>query len=244
MELLVKKYGTEYIFIMDSLFIANKKRVREICAEIRGRNLSFRWGCEAHVRFIDRDLLRDMDAAGCHDMAFGIESGVQRLLDAVQKGITLDMAREAVATVKKESGIKVAGLFILGLPGETREDSLATIRFANSLSLDLAQFSVLVPYPGSQIFYDLRDRGELNTGVRPDGTIDTSVWRRYSSYISYTDNEPIWVTPGLTGKELKALQKKAFRSFFLRPGMLLANSKRILFSDIQTMAKTAFKTFF
>ena len=244
MEMLVSRYKASYIFIMDSLFIAKKKRVLEICDEIRRRDLRFRWGCEGHVRYVDPELVKAMEAAGCHDMAFGIESGVQRLLDTVKKGINPEMVRQAAKVVKKNSGIKLSGLFILGLPGETRRDSLETIRFATSLPLDMAQFSVLVPYPGSEIFYDLAERGEIDTGVRPDGSFDTDVWLRYSSYVSYTKNEPIWVTEGLTADELKALQKKAVRSFYFRPRQFVAQVRRLKLSSLPTMVKTAFDTFF
>ena len=244
MELLVTKYKADYIFIMDSLFIGKKSRVHAICDEIKSRKLEFKWGCEAHVRFIDRDLVRAMDSAGCHDMAFGIESGVQRLLDNVHKNNTLQQVVDAVATVKGESDIKVSGLFILGLPGETYQDSLRTINFAKSLPLDMAQFSILVPYPGSAIYDELKDRGELDTGILPDGRLDPSVWLRYSSYISYTENEPIWVTPALTSDQLKQLQKKALRSFYFRPRHFLAQVKRLRPRDIPRMWRTAIETFF
>lgn len=244
MELLVKQYKADYIFIMDSLFISNKKRVVDICSEIKRRNLDFKWGCEAHVRFIDAELVKIMESAGCYDMAFGIESGVQQLLDNVRKGTRLDRIEEAVKTVKNVTEIKVSGLFILGLPGETYNDSLQTIRFAKKLPLDMAQFSILVPYPGSPLFNELKAKGEIDTGIRPDGSIDTSVWLRYSSYISYTKNKPIWVTPELNGDMLKKLQKKALRDFYFRPKQFCDQLKRVRVNQLWNTAKTFFETFF
>jgi radical SAM superfamily enzyme YgiQ (UPF0313 family) len=244
MEMLVEKYRAEYIFIMDSLFISSKKRVLDICAEIRNRNLDFKWGCEAHVNFIDEELVKAMESAGCFDMAFGIESGVQRLLDNVRKGIKLGRVEEAIKTVKRHTGIKVSGLFILGLPGETYQDSLQTIRFAKKLPLDMAQFSNLVPYPGSPLFDEFRVRGEIDTGIREDGSLDPSVWLRYSAYISYTENDPIWVTPDLTPEMLKKLQKKALRNFYFRPKQFYYQMKRIRFSEIGSTIKLFFHTFF
>lgn len=244
MEHLVKDYKADYIFMMDSLFISNKNRVKEICLEIKRRNLNFKWGCEAHVSFIDEELVKAMESAGCYDMAFGIESGVQRLLNNVKKGTRIDRIEEAVKLVKSKTQIKVSGLFILGLPGEKYEDSITTIKFAKKLPLDMAQFSILVPYPGSGIYNELKEKNEIDTGIRPDGSLDTSVWLRYSAYISYTKNEPIWVTPDLTGVLLKKLQKRAFREFYFRPKHFYRQLRRVNISKIGVTIKTFLKTFF
>lgn len=244
MEILVKQYSADYIFIEDPIFISNKNRIINICKGIKNRHLNFRWGCEGHVNFIDQELAEEMESAGCYDIAFGIESGVQRILNNVQKGIRLDKVKEAVRTVKSNTKIKVSGLFILGLPGETYRDSLETINFAKNLPLDMAQFAILAPYPGSPIFYELKEKGEIDTGLREDGTLDTSVWRRYSAYISFTRSKPIWVTPGLTAGALKKLQKKALRDFYFRPKQLYMQLRRVHLSEMLTTIPTFFRTFF
>ncbi|MCX5701646.1 MAG: radical SAM protein [Candidatus Omnitrophica bacterium] len=244
MEVLINKYRANYIFIMDPIFIANKQWVIGICKEIKRRGLDFKWGCEGHVNFIDQELVVEMESAGCYDMAFGIESGVQHILDNIQKGTRLDRIEESVKIVKKSTKIKVSGLFILGLPRETYRDIVQTINFAKRLPLDMAQFSVLSPYPGSPIFYELREKGEIDTGLREDGTLDTSVWLRYSAYISFTHNEPIWVTPGLTAHALKKLQKKALREFYFRPKQFFTQLRRVHPYQAWTMILTFLKTFF
>jgi anaerobic magnesium-protoporphyrin IX monomethyl ester cyclase len=244
METLINKYKAGYIFIMDPIFIANKQWVIGICKEIKKRGLDFKWGCEGHVNFIDQELVEEMESAGCYDMAFGIESGVQHILNNINKGTRIDKIKESVKIVKNKTKIKVSGLFILGLPGENYQDSLETIRFAKNLPLDMAQFSILSPYPGSPIFYELKEKGEIDTGLRADGTLDTSVWLRYSAYISFTHNEPIWVTPNLTADTLKKLQKKALREFYFRPKQFHMQLKRVRpFQLLKTMP-TFLKTFF
>ncbi len=102
----------------------------------------------------------------------------------------------------------------------------------------------MTPYPGSPLFSELAAKGELDTGIREDGSLDPSVWKRYSSYIMFTDNEPIWVTPTLEWKELQALQKKALRDFYLRPRQVLRQLKRLRPSNLVQTAKIAFKGFF
>jgi radical SAM superfamily enzyme YgiQ (UPF0313 family) len=242
--LLENEYHANYVMFVDPLFISNKKRILDLCRTIKQRKLKLRWGCEAHVHFIDEELVKEMEGAGCFDMAFGIESGVQRLLNNIRKGITLEKVERAINIVKKNTKLKVSGLFILGLPDETYKDSLQTIEFAKRLPLDMAQFSILVPYPGSQIFNELREKNEIDTGLRSDGSVDISAWLRYSGYISYTKNQPIWVTPSLTADTLKALQKRALRDFYFRPKQFIYQLKRVRPSELNTIAKTFWHTFF
>ncbi|MBI5210233.1 MAG: cobalamin B12-binding domain-containing protein [Elusimicrobia bacterium] len=244
MELLEKEHGASYLAIVDPACMADRGRMLDICSEIGRRGLRARWGCDSRVNFVDPELVKAMDRANCFDLSFGIESGVQRLLNNVKKGETLEQARKAVAVVKEHSGIQLAGLFILGLPGETRRDSLETIRFALELPLDMAQFSILSPYPGSALFEELRAKGEIDDGVRPDGSLDPSVWARYSAYISFTENDPAWVTPGLTAGELKSLQKKALRDFYLRPSHILRQLRRVHPGNLLQVARLAAATFF
>jgi anaerobic magnesium-protoporphyrin IX monomethyl ester cyclase len=244
LEALQRDYDMAYAFIQDPLFMANRRRVYAICDEIRRRQLRIRWGCSAHVNYVTPDLIRAMDRAGCYDVALGIESGVQRLLDSVHKRTRVARVVEAVDFVKANSGVLVAGLFILGIPGETTADSLQTLRFARSLDIDMAQFSVFTPYPGSPIYDDLAARGRIDTGVDPDGGVRPEVWRRYSSYLLFTDNEPIWTTPTQPVERLRALQKLAVSSFYLRPSQVRRQLGRVRLDTIGPMMKLVAEGFF
>jgi anaerobic magnesium-protoporphyrin IX monomethyl ester cyclase len=234
MQHLINDYNVGYIFIMDSLFIANKKRVMKICEEMIQRNLNIKWGCEGHINIIDEDMLYMMEKAGCYEIHIGIESGVQRLLDNVNKGTKIDKIEKTIKMVKERSNIKVAGLFMLGLPGETVEDSKKTIEFARRLPLDFAQFSITVPYPGSQLYEILSAEGKIDTGVRNDGSVNLDIWKRYSAHIGFSDNEPIYVPDGMTSNDLKSMEKLALRRFFLRPSKILSQMRRI---DVMNVAE-------
>lgn len=244
MEILEKDYDASYVFIMDPLFIGNRDRTLRICSEIKKRNLKIRWGCDSHVNCMEPEVIRAMDSAGCYEMSLGIESGVQRLLDNVNKEMKVSDVRNAVEIIKKNSDIFVTGLFILGLPGERYEDSIRTIEFSQSLPLDMAQFSILVPYPGSQLFLDLSRRGELDTGIREGGRVVPSVWKRYSGYICFTENEPIWVTKDLKTSQLRELQKKALRGFYLRPVQIAKQIRRVRVGNIWKLVRIGSRAFF
>lgn len=226
LEMLEKDYGASFVYIMDELFISSKDRVFEICDEIRERKLKIKWGATAHINYITPELIREIASAGCYEISFGIESGVQRQLDRVKKGIKLSGVRDAIEMVKKNSDILISGLFILGLPGDSYADVVKTIQFAKSLPIDMAQFNVFTPYPGSPIFLKLAEKGELDTGIRGSG-IDLSVWERYDAYLCFTKIEPIWVTENLTSARLRRLQKKALKEFYLRPVQIARYIKRI-----------------
>lgn len=244
LQMLEKDYRATFVYLMDPLFMADVKRVHAICEEIQRRRLRVQWGCDANVNLITRELAEVMEAGGCIELSLGIESGVQRLLDIVNKRTTIEKVRRAVAAVKGATKIKVEGLFILGLPSETPQESLRTIRFAKSLELDMAQFSILCPYPGSPLFDELSAKGEIETGIREDGSIDLEVWRRYSSYVIFTDNPPIWVTPSQTPKQLRKLQKRALREFYLRPHQIWRQAKRIRPKNVTKLVRLALRGMF
>jgi radical SAM superfamily enzyme YgiQ (UPF0313 family) len=243
-DMLLHDYNAGYIFFCDSLFTSSRKRVQSLCEALRHHFPGLRWGCEAHVNTIDEESVRSMASAGCVDMNFGIESGVDRLLSAVNKRQTTAQIAEAIRMVKRASGINAIGLFILGLPGESRQDTNATIDFACSLPLDMAQFSILTPYPGSPIFERLRAEGLLDDGVRSGDTLDPDVWRRYTSYASFSGSKPIWVTPEQSASDLLAAQKRALRRFYLRPRPFMVQLRRLRPADLVGVARTFLNTFF
>jgi len=108
----------------------------------------------------------------------------------------------------------------------------------------MAQFSVLTPYPGSPIFEQLRADDDIDTGIRPDGSVDPTVWHRYSAYICFNDVKPIWTTPTQSAESLRRLQKRALRRFYLRPKQVLRQVRRIRPHNVRKMADVALQGFF
>lgn len=158
------------------------------------------------VNTVDYNLLSKMKRAGLHDIFFGIESGNDDILKKAKKGITTKAVRSAVSACK-DLNIRTYGAFILGLPGDTVETINQTIDFACSLPLTLAGFSILIPYPGTQVFEDYYEIGK-------NEKID------YSSFIASTG---IHYTPNYTGliglkpSDLPELVSNAQKRFYLRP---------------------------
>ncbi|MGB2986214.1 MAG: radical SAM protein [Phycisphaerae bacterium] len=241
---LQENYNCGFVTFQDPIFVASKKRVHAICEEIHRRGVRIPWGCEGHVRMVDREMLSAMKAAGCVNIAYGIESGSQRVLDRIGKGTKLEHVHEAIR-LTRAVGIPISGLFILGLPGETREEMERTIELSSRLPLDLAQFSMFVPYPGSRYFEELSAAGIIDTGLRPDGSVDFDVWRRYNPYVGYgAAGGSIYLPPGFTFNELFAMQRKALRRFYLRPRLIWKNLKRLRPGNVFGTVRAATTMFF
>lgn len=137
--------------IKDDTFTTHKKRVLEICREIRARKLNFFWSCDTRVDLLTDELLREMRLAGCQRLSLGVESGSQRILDAIDKKITVDEIVTSTALAKKY-GIKVRHYMMLGNRGETVESFQETLAFLERARPSEYVFSCLSIYPGTRDF--------------------------------------------------------------------------------------------
>jgi anaerobic magnesium-protoporphyrin IX monomethyl ester cyclase len=158
-----------------------------------------------------------------------VESGSQRILDIIGKGITLDQARKAVADAKAV-GMETFAFFMLGLPGETEEDLQKTVDFAIELNPHFAKFPFTTPMPGTQLFNSLD----------AEGRIKTYDWEKY--FFTMPTKE-IYDHPTLSWDILEKYEKTAYRSFYLRPSyaaMMFAHSLRT--GTFMKNAKTFLKT--
>lgn len=158
-EEMIERYGLTEIHFYDDTFTANRQRVRKICEGMIERKLTVRWFCDSRVNTIDEELLDLMYEAGCRSVQFGIESGNDRILGEINKGITTSQVEHAVEMALKR-GIGVYGGIILGHPQDTKETVEDSIRFGEKLGGMARQlggdiviaFPVLTPLPGSYIY--------------------------------------------------------------------------------------------
>jgi len=234
LEHLVHDMGVEITTFDEPFFFAYKKRVIEICNLIKQRSVVIPWNCQGHVNYISEDLLHALKEAGCYQVGFGIETGVQSLLDRIKKRTTLEQIEKAVKMTKK-AGVKVFGSFMLGLPGETPEMSRQTIEFACRLPLDVANFTLLVPFPGSELYFTLVANKEIVLSDDPQEMLQG--WMRYTTYPCFSDFEPIWLPKGRNSKELRGFQKTAIRKFFLRPRFVFERIKMLNLQNIAPVTK-------
>lgn len=162
LEHVVKTHNITHFEIWDDNFTLDLNRAKEICHEIIKRGIHLSWYCHNGIRAdrIDHELAGLMKAAGCTSVAFGIESGNSETFDSIKKGEPLSAVVDAVKIVK-DAGIEAVGYFIIGLPGDTLERFVETVRFQRSLSLNHYVFGVLIPYPKTEVWDIVCQRGRL-----------------------------------------------------------------------------------
>ncbi len=194
--------GYREIKFLDDTLAADRARALEIARRIRAERLGLSWFASACVHQVDRELLEAFRAAGCWAVLFGAESGVQKNLDALRKGITLEQTRRAVREARA-AGLRVHTPFLFGIPGETYEEGLETIRFACELDPDLASFHALTPFPGSELWERRHELGSVNDDLA-----------------AYTYQGAAFVPHTMTREQIQELRQLAYRTFYSRPGYL------------------------
>ncbi len=215
-EYLNKNYGIKDIRIYDDTFTLDKKRVIEVCNLLIEKNLGITWNCTTRVDCIDKELLQIMKKSGCYNISYGVESGSERVLKLIKKGITKERIRE-VFKLTKEVGIESIGFFIIGLPTQTKEEILETIEFAKEIDPDYVQFTLVNPHPDTELYELCKQNGKVSIG-------DFSNFKTYSN----VDAELPFIPDTLSEKELKKLYKKAYISFYFRPKYISKRIKKIL----------------
>jgi radical SAM superfamily enzyme YgiQ (UPF0313 family) len=209
LEGLVRQYGVRQFDIVDDIFNGSHRRALDICRGIVRRRLDVRLYFPNGLRFdmLDRPLLEAMREAGTVFMCAAFEAASPRIQREMNKFVDIEKTLENVAFAD-ELGIFVKGFFILGTPGETRDEMILTIRTAEASRLHFALFFLLNPLRGTAIGERLAARG---VNVSPE---------HLGGYFSRRTNYS-----GLPDDELDALVRQAYRCFWT-PARILATLAR------------------
>jgi len=210
-----EKMGIKEIFIYDDTFGVDRQRVLDICSEVKKRKLNINWDIRTRVNTVDEEVLKALKEANCKRIHYGVEAGTTKILGVLRKGITLEMAEKAFKLTKK-IGIETLGYFMIGSPTETKEDILETIKFAKKLNPDYVLFSILIPYPETDLY-----RMGLENGI-----IAHDYWKEFAENPK-SGFKPLHWRENFTLPELYNLLKKAYKSFYLRPGYILSSLRKL-----------------
>lgn len=213
----VEKYGFNHFAVMDDTFTLKEDRLYDICDEFARRKLT--WNCYGRAWPLSRKMLDTLARSGCTGITFGVESGSPRILKLIKKNITVEQVKDAFR-MAKEAGIKLieADVIIGSHSSETEDDIKMTRRLLSEISPDIIMASIIVPYPGTELYKTMRERGLI---------FDGSNW---DSFILF-GREPSWRTDHFGPKKLVALQKTMMLGFYLRPHYILKTLGKIRSAD-------------
>ena len=182
-EGLRRKYFVKNITFMDDSFTLKPERVKELCSALIQRRTNITWSCLTRVDAISDELIYLMKKAGCKKIDIGIESGNQRVLNLVNKGITLEQIRKAVRILKQHK-MYWAGFFMFGFPSETEEEVLDTVRLIKEVKPNWANISIFAPYPETSLFDLCRKKGLV------DEKLNYFIYSHQSPYTCFTEKIP------------------------------------------------------
>ena len=149
-----------YLIFLDDTFTIHHPWVFEFCARY-GAEAGVPFSLHARAETMNRKLITALAEAGCRHITYGVESGSERLRrEVMRRPATNDRLAEVFAWTR-EAGILVTANYMMGLPGETREDLEATLRLHDRLAPDDFGYFVFYPYPGTPLFTVCRERGYL-----------------------------------------------------------------------------------
>ncbi len=217
LELLKREYDADSFTFYDDTLTLDKKRLYDICDEIKSRKLNIPWDCQTRVDQISEEMFAKMKATNCQQVFFGAESGCQSVLKAVNKRTTVEQ-NEAAIKMAKKAGLFVAISIIIGYPGETVEMRKETFDFLRRAEPDDVYLCIATPYPGT----------ELRREVERLGYKMSSDWSRYDT------TTPVFENPLLPDEEALQLRKQFYDSFYSPKYALRHMFKRNFYSRVMS----------
>ncbi|MBS3117900.1 radical SAM protein [Candidatus Woesearchaeota archaeon] len=212
----IKNLGINEILFYDDTWTMDMKRAEEICNEILRRKLDMVWDIRTRVDRVTPELIELMKKAGCHRINFGVESGTEEGLKTIKKEVNLEKVEKAFRICKKV-GMETLGYLMIGLPGETREQMMQTIKFAKKVKPNFCHFTVFTPFPDTEVWRNLLEKGDKSVA---------ECWRSYAQNPTEAFDPPT-ANEYLSKKELFDVCNFAYKSFYFRPSYILKELSRV-----------------
>jgi len=217
MFLLRDEYNAREIAFLDDSFTTDRENVMSVCNLLIEKKLNVPWSCEARIDTIDEEMLQMMKRAGCEFIAYGIESGSDRILRSINKRIDTKTITDIIRKTQ-DVGISIRGYFMLGFIDETEKEMYQTIKFAIMLNIDIATFSLLIPFPGT---------ADYIRAQRDSTNFDPDFFRKKIVPEFNFPDEVIYCPSGMTSERLLNIHKDAYRMFYYRPSFILKKISKI-----------------
>ena len=243
---LMSKYKVRCISFNDNTFTVNRKWVIEFCNEVIRQKLNFIWSCAGTIMAVDKELMGLMKEAGCRRISFGVESGSQYVLDNIlHKRHSVERAREVMREAS-EVKLRTHCWFMIGIPGETKEQIWQTVELAKTINATSVMFSVVQPQVHTVIEKTGREKGWLSPyqlsdieklGLYPFSSFETDEWLGRSSLFKTDEWGPEFI------EEVKQKIVDDFKKMgWARDGFTFSNIKKkaednlILYLGVEVLA--------
>jgi len=155
--------GYQKFFFYDDNFGASKEIAKTMLDGVLTRNLKFKWLAQSRVEIVkDEELLKMMSRANCEYIFVGFESANPNALKGLNKRQDVEDIRRCIDLLHKHN-IKVHGMFMIGADEDDVSTIEHTVKFCRDMNIDLAQFSILFPIPGTQLYDELESQGRIFT---------------------------------------------------------------------------------
>jgi len=194
--------GVRHITFVDDLFTVRKQRVVELCQAFLDHGFTFSWSCNSHPNLLDAPTLALMHRAGCWQIAYGIESGSQRVLDVVKREVRIPRMRETLR-MTRAAGIRTRGFIMLGHPTEGLDSLAETDAFLRTVELDVCQITKFTPYPGTPAYPTIQQHGTF-----------VEDWERMNAM------NFVFIPNGLSEDTLERWFDHCYRTFYRRRDVL------------------------
>lgn len=198
--------GYREVLIYDDTFTVNRNRVMEICNRMRAEKLYMSFDIRTRVDHVDYGLLSNLKEAGCHRIHYGVEASSDRILNNLNKGISIDQVRAAFKATRY-FGIEILAYFILGSPGETLDDIERTIELSKELEPDYCHYAIMTPYPATPLYDD-----SIKAGDHDD------YWQKFAVKPLVSFQVPYWHE--IDRETLERMLARAYKDFYIRPSMM------------------------
>lgn len=203
------RLGIRDFLFYDDTFTVDKERVLKICREIEKRKLSIAFDIRTRIDTVNEEIIQALKRAGCLGIHYGVEAGTEKILKVLNKGITIPQVKKIFDLTRKH-GIQVLAYFMIGNPGETREEVEETFRVMKRLNPDYVHLTIFTPFPGTQLYFQ---------GLK-SGIIHRDYWREFSRNPQPSFTAPHW-EEHFTREELLALVIEGYKGFYSRPTYIL-----------------------
>ena len=161
LRLLKDTYKINFVDFVDGTFTFDRKYLQTFCNTMIDRKLNIKWRCTARYDNLNEDLLQLMKQANCSGLYFGLESGSDRVLKAINKEINVEKIIK-VSKMVYNSGIPSATSILLGIPGEGKEDIEETLKLMKEFKTDIFDVFSYTPLAGSLLYDSMSEEDKKN----------------------------------------------------------------------------------